>query len=203
MNTKRIIGLILLLTGLSLISFAYYARWDTKQTNEKAIHQFEQQLQEMKDTPSPEKKTKQTSTKSKKEKQPEVTLTNDSIGILSIPKIDLKVIIKEGTDMRTLRYAVGHFTETPYPWEDGNFAIAGHRQYTYGEFFNRIDELEIGDTLSVQTFHGTFQYTITDMQVIDPTKVDVIEEQDEDGMTIITCINGGTKRIALFATKNQ
>lgn len=203
MNTKRIIGLILLLTGLSLISFAYYARWDTKQANEKAIHQFEQQLQEMKNTPSPEKKTKQPSTNSKKEKQPEVTLTSDAIGILSIPKIDLKVIIKEGTDMRTLRYAVGHFTETPYPWEDGNFAIAGHRQYTYGEFFNRIDELEIGDTLSVQTFHGTFQYTITDMQVIEPTKVDVIEEQDEDGMTIITCINGGTKRIALFATKNQ
>lgn len=205
MQTKQIIGLFLLLIGLSLIGFAYYARWDTQHANEKAISQFEELLNNIetpKTIPSPKEDNKSTK-EEQPEKPTEPTLTEDSIGILSIPKIDLKVIIKEGTDMRTLRRAVGHFTETPYPWEDGNFAIAGHRQYTYGEFFNRVDEIEIGDTATVQTLHGTFEYTISNIQVVDPTQVDVIEDQDINCMTIVTCIKGGTKRIILSATKNQ
>lgn len=202
MQTKQIIGLFLLLIGLSLIIFAYYARWDTKQANEKAMKQFEEQLNDIQNTkPTSPSTDKVASTQPKKPIEP--TLTEDSIGILSIPKIDLKVIIKEGTDMRTLRRAVGHFTDSAYPWEEGNFAIAGHRQYTYGEFFNRVDEIEIGDTATVKTLNGVFHYTISNIQVVDPTQVDVIEDQDIDCMTIITCVNSGTKRIVLSATKNQ
>lgn len=201
MNVKKLLGLLFLIIGLGMIAFAFYARWDTKQANEKAIQDFEKQLTEIQ-TKKPSKKEIPKKEKSKEEED-EIILTNDSIGILSIPKIDLKVIIKEGTDLRTLRYAVGHFSETPYPWEKGNFAIAGHRQYTYGEFFNRVDEIEIGDTVSVQTFHGTFEYSITNIQVIEPTQVEVIQNRDEDCMTIITCIKGGAKRIALFAIKNK
>ncbi|MDU2111492.1 MAG: sortase [Clostridiales bacterium] len=130
-----------------------------------------------------------------------VTNLEDGIGILNIPKIDLKVIIKEGTDMKTLRHSVGHFKDTPMPWENGNSAIAGHRQYTYGEFFNRVDEIEIGDLIEIQTLHGKINYKVIKKEVIEATQMEVLDNTDEDCLTIITCVKGGQKRVALLAEK--
>jgi sortase (surface protein transpeptidase) len=35
--------------------------------------------------------------------------------------------VLEGDDDRTLRVAVGHLPDSALPWEDGNMALAGHR----------------------------------------------------------------------------
>ena len=40
----------------------------------------------------------------------------------------------------------------------GNYAIAGHRNLTYGKNFNRLDELAVGDLIEVDT--GEKQYGI-------------------------------------------
>ena len=45
------------------------------------------------------------------------------------------------------------------PGQEGNAAIAGHRT-TYGAPFNRIDELEPGDEIIVQTVQGEFRYIV-------------------------------------------
>lgn len=61
--------------------------------------------------------------------------SSNIIGILSIPKLDLNVGIGEGVDNETLKYSVGHFSDTAMPGQKGNFCVIGHRSYTYGEFF--------------------------------------------------------------------
>ncbi len=189
MNIKRILGIIIIAVGLSLIGLSFYARWDTNNENSKAIDNFERII---------ENKNKSIINTHVVDKS---TNLEDGIGILNIPKIDLKVIIKEGTDMKTLRHSVGHFKDTPMPWENGNSAIAGHRQYTYGEFFNRVDEIEIGDLIDIQTLHGKINYKVIKKEVIEATQMEVLDNTDEDCLTIITCVKGGQKRVALLAEK--
>ena len=70
-----------------------------------------------------------------------------TLAVLSIPSIDLEVAVREGVGSWSLRYSVGHYTPSAMPGEAGNCVIMGHRNYTYGEFFNRLDELKAGDTL--------------------------------------------------------
>lgn len=189
MNIKRILGIIIIAVGLSLIGISFYARWDTNNENSKAIDNFERII---------ENKNKSIINTHVVDKS---TNLEDGIGILNIPKIDLKVIIEEGTDMKTLRHSVGHFKDTPMPWENGNSAIAGHRQYTYGEFFNRVDEIEIGDLIDIQTLHGKINYKVIKKEVIEATQMEVLDNTDEDCLTIITCVKGGQKRVALLAEK--
>lgn len=188
MNAKKIIGILIIIIGIFLIAFSFYARWDTKRSNDESIDNFEQVLENNKIL------------EDRNDNSNEEDIS-EGIGILNIPKIDLRAIIKEGTDMQTLRHSIGHFEETPMPWESGNSAIAGHRQYTYGEFFNRVDEIDPGDLIEIETLNGTIKYRVDKKEVIEPTQIEVLDNTDEDSLTIITCVKGGKKRIALFAVK--
>lgn len=113
--------------------------------------------------------------------QPEV------IGILSIPRIDLTVAIAEGTDDRSLRYAVGHFTETAGPGEPGNFALVGHRGHIYGPFFLRLDQVEAGDPIFVQSDGATYIYRVSEAFVVQPDETWVLNPTEEPQITLITC----------------
>jgi sortase A len=51
------------------------------------------------------------------------------------------------------------------PGQLGNAAIAGHRT-TYGQPFNRLDELVPGDEITIVTLHGTFKYAVTEQLIV-------------------------------------
>lgn len=112
---------------------------------------------------------------------------NGTIGIMEIPKIDLKVAIGDGVDTKTLKYAVGHFTGTAMPGEKGNFAVAGHRSYTYNKFFNRLDELEEGDEIIVKSKKGEYTYKVYEKKVVEPTEVSVLNKTEDATITLVTC----------------
>ena len=56
--------------------------------------------------------------------------------------------------------------------ELGNHVVSGHRT-TYGAPFNRLDELEPGDAVVVETRDTWFTYRVTGTQVVQPTAVEV------------------------------
>ncbi|MDD3368570.1 MAG: sortase, partial [Lachnospiraceae bacterium] len=62
----------------------------------------------------------------------------DIIAILRIPSISCEEIVKDGSARWTLAKALGHMEGTAYPGETGNCAIAGHRNYNFGLYFNRL-----------------------------------------------------------------
>ena len=109
------------------------------------------------------------------------------IAKLIIPKINISVAVAEGTDMETLKYAVGHFTGTAMPGEKGNFAVAGHRSYTYNEFLNKADQLSIGDEIIVQTKKGEFTYIIYETKVVLPEEISVLDPTKDATCTLVTC----------------
>ena len=70
-----------------------------------------------------------------------------AIGILRIPKISVEVPILEGTDDLTLNRGVGHVAGTANPGEQGNVAIAGHRD----GFFRGSEDIAVGDQIEIAT----------------------------------------------------
>ncbi len=77
---------------------------------------------------------------------------------LIIPRLQVDVVVVEGTTPAALRAGAGHYPDTPLPCEKGNVGIAGHRT-TYGRPFNRLDEMRAGDVVVLETPFARCTYT--------------------------------------------
>ncbi|HVV77393.1 MAG TPA: class E sortase [Mycobacteriales bacterium] len=74
-------------------------------------------------------------------------------------RVQVSVVVVEGTSVAALQAGAGHYPETPYPCAQGNVGIAGHRT-TYGRPFNRLNEMRAGDTVTLVTPIGTCTYEV-------------------------------------------
>ncbi|NLU32342.1 MAG: class D sortase [Clostridiaceae bacterium] len=109
-------------------------------------------------------------------------------GVLIIEKINLRMIIMDGVDEETLRVAAGRMPGTGNFDEFGNVVLAGHRNYTFGKYFNRLDELEPGDKIIVQTKDKKLEYEVYKKHIIEPTDLSILEQsKDEKILTLFTC----------------
>lgn len=112
----------------------------------------------------------------------------DVMGIVSIPKIGVDLMFVEGVSKQALKFAVGHMPGTAMPGEVGNCAIAGHRSYTFGEYFNRLDEVEIGDEIQIAIGKENYTYKVYESFLVEPSEVWVTEPiEDKKVVTLITC----------------
>jgi sortase A len=129
----------------------------------------------------------------------------DALGRIVIPKIHLDTIVVQGVDLGDLKKGPGHYPNTPLPGEAGNAAIAGHRT-TYGAPFGNVDQLEAGDEIDITTVQGSFRYEVSDKQVVSPSKVQVLDNQGDNRLTLTSCHPkySARQRIVITAVlKNQ
>ncbi len=111
-----------------------------------------------------------------------------AIAIMQIDKIDLYLPVAEGVDLATLKFALGHMPGTAGAGEIGNCVVAGHRSHSNGVFFNRLDELEIGDEVSIMSGGQTYTYKIFEKLVVEPDDVSVLRGTSSNKvLTLITC----------------
>ncbi len=125
-----------------------------------------------------------------------------AIGIMEIEKINVKLPIAEGTDLATLKFALGHMPETAAIGDVGNCVIAGHRSHSAGVFFNRLDEVAIDDTIKVTTKGGEYTYRVYEILVVEPDDTSVLRgTNDNKVMTLITCtpVMTATHRLIVHA----
>jgi sortase A len=126
------------------------------------------------------------------------------IGRIMIPKIDLAAPILEGVETQVLRYAVGHIKGTTPLGAVGNTVLAGHRSYTYGEFFNRLDEVKVGDTIKIETLQQDFIYKVNNIKVVEPTDLSVLNDTSPKSMlTLITCTPKNSSRYRLIVSAEK
>ncbi|WP_167467479.1 class E sortase [Streptomyces rishiriensis] len=87
--------------------------------------------------------------------------SSQAYAVLRIPRLDLRVPVAEGTSKRDVlnKGYVGHYTGTQQPGQDGNFAVAGHRN-THGEPFRHLDRLRSGDKVEVATRNAIYTYVV-------------------------------------------
>jgi sortase A len=105
------------------------------------------------------------------------------LAILRIPRIDLEVAVLPGTTELVLNRGVGHIDGTPRPGEGGNVGIAGHRD----GYFRGLKDVEVGDPMELETLTGTESYIITELYLVDPPDVWVLEPTEVPSLTLVTC----------------
>ncbi|OWY63039.1 hypothetical protein B7486_55225, partial [cyanobacterium TDX16] len=102
------------------------------------------------------------------------------------PAIGVDWIVVEGVGLDQLKDGPGHYQGTPYPGQAGNVAIAGHRT-TYGQPFHNVDQLKAGDEIILTTAQGEFTYEYRETQIVDPSQVEVIQDQGDNRLTLTAC----------------
>jgi sortase A len=105
------------------------------------------------------------------------------MGKLTIPSVGISAIVLEGDDGATLNAAPGHIPGTALPGENGNVAIAGHRD----TFFRNLDTIRAGDTITLRTLRGTYQYKVDSTEVVDPSQTEVLQPSGAPTLTLVTC----------------
>lgn len=122
------------------------------------------------------------------------------IGIIYIPEFGKKweYSILEGTSESAVldKGAFGHYKDTAFPGEIGNFAIAAHRN-TYGAPMHYVENLNTGDAIIIETKDAYYVYKIYDRYPVQPSQGQVIWPVPNDAeasqeptrrlMTITTC----------------
>ena len=117
------------------------------------------------------------------------------IWTIEIEKIDYKGIVYENTELSTLKYGVGHFTSSPYI--NGNVCLAAHNT---DQFWARLKELSTGDKILYKTFWGNKSYEVFNSSIIDETDFSLLENSDQNIITLITCVkNNKPKRLCVQA----
>lgn len=125
----------------------------------------------------------------------------ETLCLLRIEKIGLEEAVKEGSTRGVLSSALGHVENTAVPGEDGNCCIAGHRNYVFGKYFNRLNEVMPGDVIELETKDNLYQYEVVSIEVVEPEDVSVLDYLEGKNLTLITCTPFmiGTHRLIVHA----
>jgi sortase A len=110
-------------------------------------------------------------------------LAGSPLGRIEISSIGLAAMIMEGVEARTLRHAVGHIPGTPLPGQQGNVALAGHRD----TFFRGLRNIHKDDEITLTTLRGSYRYRVDSTQVIESEDIGVLSATADDILTLVTC----------------
>lgn len=125
-------------------------------------------------------------------------------GLISIPSIELEMAVVQGADNYSLRAAAGWLPESAEMGNAGNCVIFGHRMVEYGRHFNRLDELDKGDKITLYNASGeSFTYTVTGKETIEPSALMATLAEHNEGfcLTLVTCTPTGigSHRLLVYA----
>lgn len=105
------------------------------------------------------------------------------IGRLSVPRLHVSAMVREGVDLNTLQLAVGHIPATALPGQPGNVGVAGHRD----TFFRGLKDLKTSDEIQFSTLGGDFHYVVESLVIVEPDNVAVLSPSPGNVLTLVTC----------------
>jgi len=114
---------------------------------------------------------------------PPATENNALLGRLSIPRLDLHAMVREGVDEKTLGLALGHIPGTALPGQSGNVGVAGHRD----TLFRGLREIHRNDLIRFETSAGSHEYRVESTKVVSPQDVSVLAAHQSPELTLVTC----------------
>ena len=114
----------------------------------------------------------------------------ESLGYITIPKIDLNLPIYNGTSQDVLSKGVGHMEQSSYPLggEGTHCVLTGHRGLPSAVLFTDLDKLEIGDEFYLHVLDEILAYKVDQIKVVEPNESGDLEIIDgKDYCTLVTC----------------
>ena len=122
---------------------------------------------------------------------------------LIVPEHDIEQIILAGDSGSSLAFGPGLSLAGVAPNTPGTALISGHRD-THFQF---LKDIQLNDTLYLQTAVQTERYQVYDLQIVDSKNYKVQTYADEQTLVLATCYPfdavtaGGTLRYLVFANK--
>ena len=182
---RRSIGLIFIIVGVSIMLVIGYQKYETSQKQKEVRNILEKIMVEPEDG-VPKKLTKS---------EIEFLEGFTPIALMEIPSIKLEQGVVKGITDNILNYYLGHFEDSANPGEKGNFSVAGHRVSSYSEAFANLYKAEIDDEIIVTANNKKHIYKITEMIIVEPTRIDVLDDTEEATITLVTCTVGAKERL--------
>lgn len=199
----RKVGLFLISLGLIAASIPFIGNTYMQFKRNTLYSQYLAQLKDKEEKQQKIYPSAHEGTNHQEEVNPNYSFKEDEvIGRIKIASIDLDILLLEGESKKNLKLGATHMLGTAYPGQKGNCVIAGHRNYTFGSMFNRLGEVKLEDKITVEVEENTYHYEVTDIKIIEPTQLEVLQQpKEERELTLLTChpIHVGNKRLVIKA----
>jgi sortase A len=112
--------------------------------------------------------------------------TRTPLGRVLIPSIGVDVVMVEGYGKGELREGPGHWPETPFPGQGGNFVVSGHRT-TYGAPFRKLNKVQLGDIIDLVLPYGVARYVVTKSVIVYPKEVESVAQLGKEQVSLAAC----------------
>jgi sortase A len=116
------------------------------------------------------------------------------IARLQIPRLGYDEIVLEGATPRTLAFGPARMFNGAALGEPGNLLLAGHRT----SWFRRLEAIRQGDNVELEWYdahrHELIKrsYAVSEIRVVDPHDVELLDPTANDALTLITCYPFGS-----------
>lgn len=115
---------------------------------------------------------------------------DEMMGIVEIPKIDIKLPIYHTTKEDVLKQAAGHLegSSLPIGGKNTHSVISAHRGLPSASLFTDLDQLKKGDHFLIHVLNETLCYEVDKISVVKPEETSALAvEEGEDLVTLLTC----------------
>lgn len=115
---------------------------------------------------------------------------DEMMGIVEIPKIDIKLPIYHTTEEDVLKQAAGHLegSSLPIGGKSTHSVISAHRGLPSASLFTDLDQLKKGDHFLIHVLNKTLCYEVDKISVVKPEETSALAvEEGEDLVTLLTC----------------
>ncbi len=121
------------------------------------------------------------------------------IGSIAVPSVHMQLPILKGVGNAVL--AIGAGTMKPnQQLGQGNYALAGHYFEEKDILFSPLYQAQIGDIFYVTDMSNVYEYKLATKKIVAATDVYIVDDiPNQTTLTLITCAEKGSKRLALQA----
>ena len=196
-STIIIIGIVLLLSGITLGLSEYFKEKKNKAFTEMNFLLYENEVPESIET---ESEYIQEQSPSIEEEVPSETeeIKYDYIGLLEIPKINLKNgFLDISSSYNNVDYNVTVINGSIFPGQDkSNLILAAHSGNCYYCYFDNLYKLSKGDIAYINYNNNRYIYELVNIYDVEKTgTVAIYRDYNKSGLTLITCTrNSNTKQ---------
>ena len=202
-SVVAIVGAILTLTGGFFISYNYIQSKKVIAYDYMA-NVFYEKNKDQKDIAS--QITESTEGQEQIEEEESDTYTDEYIGYLIIPKINLqKGFVDKRSSENDVEKNIMVVEGSNYPdVKRGNFIIAGHSGTGWKAFFNELYQLTTGDEAYVTYKGKKYTYTITNIYKQPKTgTIAIYRNYDKTTLTLVTCTNNDDTTQTVYIAELQ
>jgi sortase A len=213
---KRKLGWVELafyLGGVTMLALFFQIRSDAERQRERGVEAFQAALGEQVvfENPSSGELVQMTVTAPDQELWADKRVTeyqeslkvdaDPPLAVMSIDKLNIQVPVYDGADDFNLNRGVARIEGTATIDAEGNLGIAGHRD----GFFRGLKDIAMGDRIELQTARGEVMFTVSSIEIVEPSDVSVLAPTTERTITLVTCypfyfVGHAPKRYIVTAT---